>query len=93
MSFWIKLAVGLAAAYGAIGFAGFLGQRKLMYFPDRHRTLPADVGLADVEERTIGTAGRVRGSRRCSTFTATAGASPCGRRASRASWRKAGAST
>ena len=55
MSFWIKLAVGLAAAYGAIGFAGFLGQRKLMYFPDRHRTLPADVGLADVQERTIET--------------------------------------
>ena len=55
MSFWIKLAVGLAAAYGAIGLAGFLGQRKLMYFPDRHRTLPADVGLADVEERTIET--------------------------------------
>jgi fermentation-respiration switch protein FrsA (DUF1100 family) len=55
MSFWIKLAVGLAAAYGAIGLAGFLGQRKLMYFPDRHRTLPADVGLADVQERTIET--------------------------------------
>jgi uncharacterized protein len=55
MSFWIKLAVGLAAVYGAIGAVGFVGQRKLMYFPDRHRTLPADVGLVDVEERTIET--------------------------------------
>jgi fermentation-respiration switch protein FrsA (DUF1100 family) len=55
MSLWVKLALGFAAVYGAIGLAGFLGQRKLMYFPDLHRTLPAEVGLFDVEERTITT--------------------------------------
>jgi uncharacterized protein len=55
MSIWIKLALGAAAVYCAIGLVAYLGQRKLMYFPDRAHTLPAEVGLADVEERTIET--------------------------------------
>ena len=55
MSLWIKLALGIAAVYAAVAVVGFLGQRKLMYFPDRHRTLPAEVGLAGVEERIIQT--------------------------------------
>jgi uncharacterized protein len=55
MTFWIKLAVGVAAAYVLIALAGYLAQRKLMYFPDRARTPPAAVGLADVEERVLKT--------------------------------------
>jgi fermentation-respiration switch protein FrsA (DUF1100 family) len=55
MSIWIKLALGLVAVYAAVGLAGYLGQRKLMYFPDRERTLPAEVGLAGVVERTLET--------------------------------------
>jgi fermentation-respiration switch protein FrsA (DUF1100 family) len=55
MSFWIKLVLGVAAAYVLIGLAGYLAQRKLMYFPDRARTQPAEVGLADVEERVLKT--------------------------------------
>ncbi len=55
MSFWIKLVLGVAAAYVLIGLAGYLAQRKLMYFPDRARTQPAEIGLADVEERVLKT--------------------------------------
>jgi uncharacterized protein len=53
MTIWIKLALGVATVYGAIALAAYLGQRKLMYFPDRAHTLPVQVGLARVEERTI----------------------------------------
>jgi hypothetical protein len=55
MSIWIKLALGLVAVYAAIGLAAYLGQRKLMYFPDRARTPPTGVGLAGVAERVIET--------------------------------------
>jgi hypothetical protein len=55
MSIWIKLALGAVAVYGAIGLAAYLGQRKFMYFPDRARTLPTEVGLAGVEERVLKT--------------------------------------
>jgi fermentation-respiration switch protein FrsA (DUF1100 family) len=61
MSIWIKLAIGAVAAYGAIGVAGYLAQRRLMYFPDTARTLPAEVGLAGVvEERVLETPDGVR---------------------------------
>jgi len=55
MSFWIKLVLGVAAAYVLIGLAGYLAQRKLMYFPDRARTQPGEVGLTGVEERVLKT--------------------------------------
>jgi uncharacterized protein len=55
MTFWIKLVIGVAAAYVLIALAGYLAQRKLMYFPDRARTPPAAVGLPDVEERVLKT--------------------------------------
>ncbi|MBO0766638.1 MAG: alpha/beta hydrolase [Hyphomicrobiaceae bacterium] len=51
----MKLVLGLGAVYGAVNLAGYLGQRKLMYFPDREHTLPAEVGLTGVEERVIET--------------------------------------
>jgi fermentation-respiration switch protein FrsA (DUF1100 family) len=55
MSIWIKLALGAAVVYAAVGLAAYLGQRKLMYFPDTTRTLPAEVGLTGVAERMIET--------------------------------------
>jgi len=55
MSFWIKLALGTVVFYGVINLAAYFGQRKLMYFPDRQRTLPAEMGLAGAEERVIAT--------------------------------------
>ena len=39
MSFWIKLGLGAVAAYALIALAGYLAQRKLMYFPDRVTSL------------------------------------------------------
>ncbi|MBX9590588.1 MAG: lysophospholipase [Hyphomonadaceae bacterium] len=55
MSFWIKLLLGVAAAYVLVALAGYFGQRKLMYFPDRERVQPGQVGLAAVEERVLKT--------------------------------------
>jgi fermentation-respiration switch protein FrsA (DUF1100 family) len=55
MAFWIKLALGAAAVYAALVLAGYLAQRRLMYFPDRARTAPAAVGLAAVAERVLET--------------------------------------
>jgi hypothetical protein len=55
MSLLIKLALGALCVYLAIGLAAYFGQRRLMYFPDRERTLPAAAGLAGVEERILKT--------------------------------------
>ena len=55
MPFWMKLLLGLAVAYVLLGVAGYFGQRKLMYFPDRARVQPAEVGLPDVAERVLKT--------------------------------------
>ena len=55
MSFWIKLVLGAAAIYAAVALAAYLGQRRLMYFPDTERVPPAAAGLAGVEERVLKT--------------------------------------
>jgi hypothetical protein len=55
MSWWIKLMLGTVAVYALVGAAAYLGQRKLMYFPDRTRVQPAEAGLADVHERVLET--------------------------------------
>jgi fermentation-respiration switch protein FrsA (DUF1100 family) len=55
MAFWIKFALGAVAVYAAVGLVAYLGQRKLMYFPDRERVDPAAVGLKGVAERVIET--------------------------------------
>jgi fermentation-respiration switch protein FrsA (DUF1100 family) len=55
MSIWLKLALGILAVYGVIGLLAYAGQRRLMYFPDRARPLPAQVGLAGVQERVLET--------------------------------------
>lgn len=53
MSLLIKLGVFVLCAYAAVLLAAYLGQRRLMYFPDRTRTLPVEVGLTDVVERAL----------------------------------------
>jgi fermentation-respiration switch protein FrsA (DUF1100 family) len=51
----IKLVAGAVCVYLLIVLAAYLGQRKLMYFPDRARTLPAQVGLNEVQEQVLNT--------------------------------------
>jgi fermentation-respiration switch protein FrsA (DUF1100 family) len=48
---WIGVVALCALALGALYF----GQRRLIYYPDRARTLPAEVGLVGVEERVLRT--------------------------------------
>lgn len=55
MSFLMKLALGALCVYLLIGLAAYLGQRRLMYFPDRMHTLPSEAGLVGVEERALRT--------------------------------------
>jgi len=55
MSLVLKLAAAALCAWALIALAAYLGQRRLMYIPDRHRTPPSAVGLATVEERTLRT--------------------------------------
>jgi fermentation-respiration switch protein FrsA (DUF1100 family) len=55
MSFLVKLALFAVAIYAAIVLAAYLGQRRLLYFPDRTRTPPSEVGLTNVEERVLST--------------------------------------
>jgi len=55
MSLAVKIVVLALGTYAAILLAAYLGQRRLMYFPDRARTLPSQVGLPDVEERALRT--------------------------------------
>src|SRR5437016_534911 len=55
MSLLIKLVVFALCGYAALVLAAYLGQRRLMYFPDRAHTLPAQAGLLDVDERVLKT--------------------------------------
>src|SRR5882724_12610291 len=55
MSLLLKLAVFALCAYAAVLVAAYFGQRRLMYFPDRTYTRPAEVDLVDVEERALKT--------------------------------------
>jgi fermentation-respiration switch protein FrsA (DUF1100 family) len=55
MSLLIKLGLAALCAYALVAFAAYFGQRRLMYFPDRARTAPAQAGLANVEERLLRT--------------------------------------
>ena len=55
MSLLLKIALGALCVYALIGLAAYLGQRRLMYFPDRAHTRPAQAGLIGVEERVLNT--------------------------------------
>ncbi len=56
MSFVIKVAlISFAALYLILLLGMFLGQRRLLYFPDTARIAPEATGLKDVVERVIAT--------------------------------------
>jgi uncharacterized protein len=49
----LKLLFAIAVVFGGIVLAAYLGQRRLMYFPDRTRTPPSAAGLTGVTEHEI----------------------------------------
>lgn len=53
MSMLLKIVLIAAAAYTCLVLAAWLGQRRLMYFPDPSRISPAAAGLAGVEEHLL----------------------------------------
>jgi fermentation-respiration switch protein FrsA (DUF1100 family) len=55
MSLLTKILIAGATCYGLVVLAAFLGQRSLMYFPDRTRVAPTAAGLAGVLEVEIAT--------------------------------------
>lgn len=55
MTFPAKALLWVGLIYAAVVLAAWLGQRKLMYFPDRTRTEPAGWGLGGVQEVVLPT--------------------------------------
>jgi uncharacterized protein len=55
MSMLAKLAAFLLCAYAVVLLAAYLGQRRLMYFPDPQRVAPGEAGLIGVCERIVKT--------------------------------------
>ena len=53
MALTLKVIAGLIAAYVLVVLAGYLLQRRLMYFPNPERVSLAQAGLKGVEERTL----------------------------------------
>jgi hypothetical protein len=51
-----KILGGVLAAYGLVVLGMYVGQRRLLYFPDPNRVTPAARGLTGVEERELKTA-------------------------------------
>ena len=54
---WLLLKIAVAALCGCLllVLVAYFGQRKLIYFPDRTRVLPSQLGLPGVEERVLKT--------------------------------------
>jgi uncharacterized protein len=55
MSLLLKIAAFAFCAYAAVVLAAYLGQRRLMYFPDPQRVKPAEEDLASVSEQVLKT--------------------------------------
>ena len=53
MTALIKIAIGLALVYATVVAIAYLAQRRLTYFPDPTRVVPAEVGLKGVTEETL----------------------------------------
>jgi len=51
----LKIVVIIGGLYLLLLLAGYLGQRRLLYFPDPARVAPSQTGLKDVAERIIAT--------------------------------------
>lgn len=56
----LKVLVAVLVVYAAITLTAYLGQRRLLYFPDTQRLSPASEGLTQVSEREIQTPDGVR---------------------------------
>lgn len=50
MSILIKVLIGVAVAWVLVTMGLYLGQRRMMYVPDRTRVDPGSIGLRNVEE-------------------------------------------
>jgi len=55
MSLPLKIALAALAIYAGVGLAAWLGQRRLMYFPNPSQIAPGAAGLSDVEEKVLRT--------------------------------------
>ena len=55
MSTLAKILAGVVGVYLLVALVMYMGQRRLMYFPDTARTLPAEAGLPNVTERVLNT--------------------------------------
>jgi hypothetical protein len=52
----LKWVIAPVVVYGAFVALVYVAQRLLQYFPERRRTAPAAIGLADAEEVVLDTA-------------------------------------
>ena len=55
MSTLAKILAGVVGVYLLVALVMYMGQRRLMYFPDTARTRPAEAGLPNVNERVLNT--------------------------------------
>lgn len=53
MSWVLKILAGLVLAYALLVFAGYVLQRRFIYYPNPERVMPAQAGLSGVEERML----------------------------------------
>src|SRR5689334_21773482 len=53
MSMALKIVLTAAIAYACLVLAAWLGQRRLMYFPDPSRISPAAAGLMGIAEHLL----------------------------------------
>jgi fermentation-respiration switch protein FrsA (DUF1100 family) len=53
MSMFLKIVLTAAIAYACLVLAAWLGQRRLMYFPDPSRISPTAAGLTGVDEHLL----------------------------------------
>lgn len=53
MSWVLKISAGLVAAYVLLVLAGYVLQRRFIYYPNPARVLPAEAGMTGVEERVL----------------------------------------
>jgi uncharacterized protein len=60
MSTLAKILAGVVGVYLLVALIMYMGQRRLMYFPDTARSLPAQAGLPNVTERVLNTADGAR---------------------------------
>jgi uncharacterized protein len=53
MSILVKILAAIVSVYLLVALVTYMGQRRLMYFPDAKHVLPGQAGLANVSERIL----------------------------------------